>query len=304
MRFRLVVLLMLGLASIGIGAQQPALTIQLPNRPDTVKFAAIGDNGTGERAQYEVGERMAQAHERFPYEFVIMLGDNMYGRQRPEDFVIKFERPYQALLDRGVKFYAALGNHDEQSNRFYKLWNMNGERYYTYTRKNVRFFVLDSDYMDPKQLEWLTQQLRSSNDEWKIVYFHHPLYSSAGRHGSETDLRLVLEPLFVQHGVNAVFSGHDHTYERVKPQKGIYYFVSGSAGQLRRGDLRQSGLTAAGFDQDNAFMLVEVGRDALSVQALTRTGRTVDVVTLPRQERRSPQATSSAAGAQPARAGR
>lgn len=304
MRFRLVVLLMLGLASIGIGAQQPALTIQLPNRPDTVKFAAIGDNGTGERAQYEVGERMAQAHERFAYEFVIMLGDNMYGRQRPEDFVIKFERPYQALLDRGVKFYAALGNHDEQSNRFYKLWNMNGERYYTYTRKNVRFFVLDSDYMDPKQLEWLTQQLRSSNDEWKIVYFHHPLYSSAGRHGSETDLRLVLEPLFVQHGVNAVFSGHDHTYERVKPQKGIYYFVSGSAGQLRRGDLRQSGLTAAGFDQDNAFMLVEVGRDALSVQALTRTGRTVDVVTLPRQERRSPQATSSAAGAQPARAGR
>ncbi len=305
MRLPLVLTCGLVLAAVVVDAQQAALSIQLPNRPDTVKFAAIGDNGTGGRAQYEVGVRMAEAQERFPYDFVIMLGDNMYGRQRPEDFVTKFERPYKTLLDRGVKFYAALGNHDEQSNRFYKLWNMNGERYYTYTRKNVRFFVLDSDYMEPKQLEWLTQQLRSSNDEWKIVYFHHPLYSSAGRHGSETDLRLVLEPLFVQHGVNAVFSGHDHTYERIKPQKGIYYFVSGSAGQLRRGDLRRTTLSAAGYDEDNAFMLVEVGKDAMSVQAVTRTGRTVDSVTLPRQERRSqPQSTAAGSGAPPPVAGR
>lgn len=297
MRRRLWLSVFFALACTGLSAQQPTpLTIQLPNRDDSVKFAAIGDNGTGQRAQYEVAERMVDAHARFPYDFVIMLGDNMYGRQRPEDFVTKFERPYKTLLDAGVKFYAALGNHDDQANRFYKPWNMNGERYYTYTKKNVRFFVLDTDYMDPKQLDWLTKELRESNDEWKIVYFHHPLYSSAGRHGSETDLRLVLEPLFVRYGVNAVFAGHDHTYERMKPQKGIYYFVSGSAGQLRRGDLRRSELTAVGFDQDNAFVLVEIDKDAMSVQAVTRGGRTVDSVTLARQERRTPAITTAAGG--------
>jgi 3',5'-cyclic AMP phosphodiesterase CpdA len=134
-----------------------------------------------------------------------------------------------------VKFYASLGNHDEQNNRFYKPWNMNGERYYTYTKKNVRFFVLDSDYIDPKQLDWVTQQLKDSTDDWKIAYFHHPLYSSAGRHGSETDLRLVLEPLFVKYGVNVVFSGHDHVYERVKPQKGNLLLRVGVGGPAAEG---------------------------------------------------------------------
>jgi len=192
-----------------------------------------------------------------------------------------------------VKFYAALGNHDEQTNRFYKPWNMNGERYYTYTKKNVRFFVLDSDYIDPKQLDWVTQQLKSSTDDWKIAYFHHPLYSSAGRHGSETDLRLVLEPLFVQYGVNVVFSGHDHVYERIKPQKGIYYFVSGSAGQLRKGDLQRSALTDVGFDQDQAFMLVEIDKDTMSVQAISRLGRTVDTATIARQTKKQTQTTAA-----------
>jgi len=267
-----------------VGAQS-VLQLTLPNRPDSVKFMAMGDNGTGDDGQYQVAQRMVEAHRVFPFEFAIMLGDNMYGSQKPADFVTKFEKPYGPLLDAGVKFYAALGNHDEQTNRFYKPWNMNGERYYTYTKKNVRFFVLDSDYMDPKQLDWLTGELKKATDEWKIAYFHHPLYSSAGRHGSETDLRLVLEPLFVQYGVNVVFSGHDHVYERVKPQKGIYYFVSGSAGQLRKGDLRKSALTDTGFDQDMSFMLVEIEKDTMSIQTISRAGRTVDSATLARQKR-------------------
>lgn len=275
-----------------VGAQQ-GLRITLPNAQDSVKFLAMGDNGTGESGQYEVAQQMASAHTLFPFDFAIMLGDNLYGSQRPADFVSKFERPYKPLLDAGVKFYAALGNHDQQTNRLYKPWNMNGERYYTYTKKNVRFFVLDSDYIDPKQLDWVTAELQKSNDEWKIAYFHHPLYSSAGRHGSETDLRLVLEPLFVKYGVNAVFSGHDHVYERVKPQKGIYYFVSGAAGQLRKGDLRKTGLTEAGYDLDMSFMLVEIDKDKMSVQAISRTGRTVDTATLPRQTAKTAQSTAA-----------
>jgi hypothetical protein len=266
-------------------AAQPPLVVSLPNRPDSVKFIAMGDNGTGEKAQYDIAALMSQARQTFPFQFAIMLGDNMYGTQKPKDFITKFETPYKPLLDAGVKFYASLGNHDRQENRFYKPWNMNGERYYTYTQKNVRFFVLDTDYLDRAQQEWIENELRRSNDEWKVAYFHHPLYSSGGRHGSETDLRVILEPLFIKYGVNAVFSGHDHIYERTKPQNDIYYFVSGSAGQLRVGDLKRSAITAAGYDQEQSFMLVEIEKDSMAIQVISRSGKTVDSASLPRQKR-------------------
>src|SRR5207248_4884650 len=136
--------------------------------------------------------------------------------------------------------------------------------------------VLDSDYMDPKQLQRIDTELKSARDDWKIVYFHHPLYSSGGRHGSEVDLRVTLEPLFVKYGVNVVYSGHDHIYDRLKPQKGIYYFISGAAGQLRQGDLHRSAMTEAGFDQDQSFMLNEIDGDDLSFQTISRTGKNVD----------------------------
>jgi 3',5'-cyclic AMP phosphodiesterase CpdA len=263
----------------------------VPNRKDSLKFAAIGDNGTGYKAQYEVGAQMSAWRDKFPFEMVIMLGDNMYGSQGPRDFVEKFEKPYKPLLDAGVKFYAALGNHDHQTNRFYKPWNMNGERYYSFSKKNVKFFVLDSDYMDPKQLQWLDTELKNAHDDWKIVYFHHPLYSSGGRHGSEVDLRVTLEPLFVKYGVNVVYSGHDHIYERIKPQKGIYYFVAGSSGQLRGGDLKKTPLTAAGNDQDQSFMLNEVAGDQLFFQAITRAGKTIDAGVITRQPKPKPSNT-------------
>lgn len=262
-----------------------AQDIILPNKSDSVKFIAMGDNGTGDTPQYDIATLMTKAHDKFKFEFVIMLGDNMYGSQNPKDFEKKFSVPYKTLLDRGVKFYAALGNHDNQKNVFFKPWNMGGERFYSFKRNNVRFFVLDSDYIEPKQRDWLEKELSSSTDNWKIVFFHHPLYSSAGRHGSEVDLRVLLEPIFVKYGVNVVFSGHDHVYERIKPQQGIYYFVSGAAGQLRRGDLQKSDLTAAGYDQDRSFMLAEIDKDDFLFQAVSRTGKTVDSGSFKRQKK-------------------
>ena len=245
-------------------------------RPDSLVFAVIGDNGTGDKSEYEVAQQMVAARARAPYDMVIMLGDNLYGRQQPKDFTDKFERPYALLLHAGVKFYACLGNHDNQENRFYEGFNMGGQRYFTYQKKNVRFFALDSNLMDPKQLAWIDQSLKASPDDWKICYFHHPLYSDAGRHGPTIDLRVVLEPLFVKYGVNVVFSGHDHVYERLRPQRGILYFVSGSSGQLAKGDVNPSPATAAFFDQDQSFMLVDIAGDDMLFQAISRTGRTVD----------------------------
>ena len=100
--------------------------------------------------------------------------------------------------------------------------------------------------------------MKSAQEDWKICYFHHPLYSDGGTHGSSVDVRVLFEPLFVTYGVNVVFAGHDHIYERLTPQKGIYYFVEGAAGQLRKGDTKRSAMTAKAFDQDQSFMLVEI----------------------------------------------
>jgi predicted phosphodiesterase len=250
--------------------------LKLPVKDGSVKFLVIGDSGTGDRAQFEVGAQIAKEYQRFKFDFAIMLGDNMYGAERPQDFLQKFEKPYKPLLDAGVKFYASLGNHDDPNQRFYKPFNMNGERYYTYTKGPVRFFVLDSNYMDEKQLDWLERELKASNDPWKIGYFHHPLYSSGARHGSEVDLRAQLEPLFLKYGVSVVFAGHEHFYERLHPQKGIAYFTSGGAAKLRHGNIVRGPMTAVGFDTDRSFMIVEISGDELYFQTFSRVGKTVD----------------------------
>jgi len=103
-----------------------------------VLFAIIGDSGTGSRSQYQIGELMTKTRTVFPFEFVIMLGDNIYGSERPQDFVQKFEKPYQGLLAEKIPFYAALGNHDDPTQRYYKLFNMNGERFYTFKKGDGR----------------------------------------------------------------------------------------------------------------------------------------------------------------------
>ena len=230
---------------------------------------------------------MLRYREVFPFEFALMLGDNMYGGEKAADYKTKFEDVYRALLDRGVKFYAALGNHDETNQRFYKEFNMDGQEYYNFKKGNVSFYALNSNYMDKKQLDWLVEKLSRDTSDWKIAYFHHPPYSSGKKHGSETDLREVVEPIFLRHGVNVVLAGHEHFYERLKPQKGIYYFISGAGGKLRKGDVKKgSPLTAKAYDRDMSFMLVEMTKDAMHFQVISRTGETVDSGVLPNQRKR------------------
>ena len=258
-----------------------------PVAQDSVKFAIIGDTGTGERAQYDVGAQLAKSREVFPFEFVIMMGDNMYGSERPQDYVRKFELPYKQILEANVLFYASLGNHDDPNQRFFKPFNMNGERYYTFKKGNpgVRFFALDSNYMSREQIEWLRKELANSDSPWKIAFFHHPLYSSGERHGSEVDLRMQLEPLFLEHGVSLVFAGHEHFYERLKPQKGIYYFTVGGSAKLRAGDIRKTEMTEFGFDSDYSYMMAEIDGDVMHFQTLSRSGRKVDSGSITRPNR-------------------
>ena len=253
-----------------------AIDLQLPLIPKSLRFAVIGDSGTGDPPQFQVGEQMARYREKFPFDFVLMLGDNIYGSKTASGFRKKFEEPYKSLLSANVRFYASLGNHDHSDEVYYKPFNMNGKRYYNFHAGNTDFFALDSDYMDPAQVDWLRQQLSGSTATWKICFFHHPLYSHARFHGEDIDLRTQLEPIFQKYGVKTVLNGHQHVYERLKPQKGVNYFVLGNSGQLRTHDLLPSPDTAKGFDTDQAFMLVEIADKAFHFQTIARSGQTID----------------------------
>jgi predicted phosphodiesterase len=262
-------------SALSVTAMAQHVTLPLTTR--STRFAVVGDTGTGDKPQYEIGRRLEEYRQRANFTFAIMVGDNIYGSERPQDFEKKFEMPYKPLLDAGVTFYAALGNHDDPNQRFYKPFNMQGERFYTFTKGKLAFFVLDSNYMDRKQLDWFERAIRESKSEWKMAYFHHPLYSSGATHGSETDLRTVLEPLFIKYGMDVVFAGHEHFYERVKPQKGVYYFTCGGSAKLRKGNIHKgSELTEKGDDTENTFMVVEVADDVFNFQTVSRGGVTVD----------------------------
>jgi hypothetical protein len=274
-------------AAAPVPVRPPAELLTLPRKPGSVRFAAIGDSGRGDPPQYEISAQMQAYRKLFSYDFVVMLGDNVYDGGTPEFYRTRFELPYKPLLDDGVKFYATIGNHDDPNQPFYTPFNMGGARYYTFkppsllsriagTGIDVRFFMIDTERLDRPQLEWIDREMASSASEWKIPVFHRPIYTSGRYARPARGYRAALEPLFLKHGVKVAFSGHEHFYERTKPQQGITYFISGGAGSLRAGDIRPTGLTDAGFDRDYHFMLVEISGDELFYQAISRTGANVD----------------------------
>src|SRR5688572_29427897 len=170
---------------IGLALPAAAQELRLPNQAGSVKFAIIGDSGQPGTGQTAIARQMAAWHDRFRFEFVLMTGDNLYGAESARDYDRKFALPYKALLDRGIRFQATLGNHDDAGQIQYKPFNMNGQKYYTFRpQAGVRFFSMDSNYVDQKQLEWLDKELAASGADWKVVFFHHPLYSSGATHGS------------------------------------------------------------------------------------------------------------------------
>ena len=273
---------MFSIATISAGAFIKPSSIFCSPVNDKIRFAVIGDWGTGDQNQFGIASQMLAAHQRSPFDFIISAGDNVYPNGSGRYFARHFEEPFSSLLKDRVKFYSVLGNHDvdagRQDQRQYPLFNMGGENYYKIERGNgmADFFMLDSTDFGATQANWLESSLRESKAKWKIAVFHHPIYSS-GQHGSAIGLRKRLEPLFTRYGVNVAFSGHDHIYERTKLQQGIQYFVSGAGGKVRRGDVdRGSGLSAASFDDDNHFMVIEIGDKQVSFEAISETGAIVD----------------------------
>ncbi|MGH9779299.1 MAG: metallophosphoesterase [Candidatus Acidiferrales bacterium] len=270
----------------------------------SIRFAVIGDSGTGDASQHLIAQRMAEWRQRLPFGLVLMLGDNIYGGAfgwgggAEKDFAEKFDRPYEALLTRGVVFRAALGNHDMRHRdgadlvtSYDRFHIEHPDGYYSFTAGRlddgaplVEFFVLNTvrlekDKEDPMQLEWLERALAESRARWRIVYGHHPLHSTGRRHGADERMRAKLEPLFFassQPRVHAVLAGHDHIYQRFQPQRGIAYFVCGSSGKLRRGNAEPDAGVAAVNDREHTFMLWEATPEELRFRAINEHGLAFD----------------------------
>ncbi|HKC86384.1 MAG TPA: metallophosphoesterase [Blastocatellia bacterium] len=250
---------------------------------EALRFIVFGDSGKGDTAQHELARMMVAHHWSQFYDTALMLGDNIYPDGNPEDIQAKFERPYAELLRRGVTFHAVLGNHDVKKGREaqinYRNFNMGGRAYYSFTKGDglVEFFGIDSNRFDFLQRRWLEEALQASQAKWKIAMFHHPLYSSADKHGSDFHLRAELEPLLIKYGVDAAFSGHDHVYERTKPQQGVQYFTSGAGAKTRHGDLqRGTPFHVTGADETSSFMSIELTPERFSFKTINIAGREID----------------------------
>ena len=280
-------LISLGLSSFALAAARAAAARSpLPSSNLQLRFAAIGDVGTGKSGQFEVADAMAQRWQSASFPLVLMTGDNIY----PDGDISKvkdvFERPYKELLEKDVKFYASLGNHDFQTKRGqsqidYPGYNMNG-RYYSFSEQSVQFFALDTnlahigdergELLWQSQLRWLRAALMRSQFPWKVVFAHHTIYSS-GQHGTDAKLIADLSPILERHGVQLYINGHDHNYERTQPINGITYITSGNGAKLR--PVGSSDWTARTGSQ-LGFTTFDMYSDRIALKAVDVENQTYD----------------------------
>jgi 3',5'-cyclic AMP phosphodiesterase CpdA len=257
-------------ADIQGGAAAP---LPMPEVRGATTFALMGDSGSGDVAQEQVAAAMLTYFEtarRFP--FVLMLGDNLYH----DDYENEFLTPYKPLLDRGVKFYAALGNHDRDLEQHFKPFNMGDKDHYSFDEDNIRFVALNTNRPnDAAQRKWLDQVFADAGDKWRIAFFHHPPYSS-GQHSAEGRdvIRPAFEDALVRNGINITFAGHEHLYERIKPQRGIQHFVSGGGGRYLY-KFRPSDFDEVGASEHH-FMVAQVDGDTMLFEAITYTQKVLD----------------------------
>jgi hypothetical protein len=264
---------------------------------DRLSFVALGDNGSGGRQALAVAERMALTYQTAPFGLVALLGDICYYGNFRRRFDTVFRRPLGPLLDAGVGFELAIGNHDaalhfsdeglDAIEAELELLGTPG-RFYTTSHGPVDFFYLDSSVPGlygpraSEQLEWLDDALASSTNQWKVVALHHPPYSS-GVHGSTPGAQERLVPLLSRHHVDLVLSGHDHDYERVEPQDGVTYVVSGGGCKTTR--VGRSAFTAVA-ERTLHFLHVDVVDDRLTGTCVRDDGTVADRFTLRAREGR------------------
>ncbi|MDQ4100324.1 MAG: metallophosphoesterase [Chloroflexota bacterium] len=257
--------------------------------PDAIVTAAVvGDTGSGEEPQYEVAEVMSALDP----DLVLHTGDVVYPRGGECHYDDRYYAPYQGLID-SVPVYPVLGNHDIRTDNgepYLKAFDFPAdssgtERFYSFDYGPMHITAIDSElyYEDESippsaQKAWLIKDLRRTDRPWKVVVIHRPPFNSAPYHGGDPKVLEDLVEIFTAEGVDVVFSGHEHVYERLKPIGGVTYFVTGGGG----GDLRGAGtseLTAVSALRYHALRL-EVGPERLVVEAVGVGGEVFDRVEL------------------------
>lgn len=245
----------------------------------TVKFLAFGDSGGGGADQYALLDQMMKV----PYDMIIHTGDLAYDQGSLAQFEDTVFTPYAELL-RHIAFLPAAGNHEYdtmQGAPFREVFNLPGEEtWYSYDYGPIHFAALDTESDYSVQAKWLSGDLAASKAPWKVVYMHKPPYES-GVHGSDTSLRSLIAPIVEKYGVQLVLAGHDHDYERMTPQNGVQYVVTGGGGKGTR-QVSSSGFTAFSVDVIH-FVLIEVTSDKLTLHAIDATGNEFDSVVVNRQ---------------------
>jgi 3',5'-cyclic AMP phosphodiesterase CpdA len=266
---------------------------------DEVSFAVLGDNGSGRRNAMAVALRMARTYRKSPYGVVLLAGDVCYYGHIDDRYEAVFRRPYRALIDAGVAWELAVGNHDAEGGDGDRSSGRDGideiaaelahfgkvRSYYTACHGPVEVFVIDSGMVlgggdaAADQLAWLAAALEASQAPWKVALMHHPPYSS-GRHGSSLRLRRAIEPILSEGGVDVAFAGHDHHYERTTPQGGVVHVVSGGGCKLTL--TGRSAFTAVA-ESVLHFVHVVVRGDGLEARAIAPDGRVIDRFTVQRR---------------------
>jgi tartrate-resistant acid phosphatase type 5 len=263
----------------------------MPPRLSETRFAVIGDYGYAGPNEQQVAELIYD----FRPDFVITTGDNNYpdGAAATIDenigqYFHEFIAPYRGSFGQGAeknRFFPSLGNHDwravgaEPYLDYFEL--PHNERYYDVVVGPIHLFALDSDVNEPDGIDpssaqavWLESRLKASSARWKVVYFHHPPYSS-GKHGGTPELRWP----FQSWGASIVYAGHDHDYERLSID-GLPYVVNGVGGKelYALGAPEPGSVTA--FDDVHGAVLVTADDTVLVSSFVTSAGRELDVLRL------------------------
>jgi HEAT repeat protein len=263
---------------------------------DNLTIALFGDS----RNNPEIVERLSMAMSSHQPDIVLHSGDFVVDARKPQEWDPQFFNPAASLLQ-DAAVYPAIGNHEHDDRSYYDAFEVPGnggsraEAWYSIRRGPVHLTVLDtnpvSGLLEPgtEQLAWLERDLQQAEAPWKVVMFHHPLYSS-GRHKSNQDLRSKLMPLFARHSVDLLLTGHDHCYERTWPlvdgkrdEDGIVHVVSGGGGAVLY-PVGRSEWTAVS-ESTYHYCVLTVGPDHIGVDVRDLDDQEVDAFSIAKDER-------------------
>jgi hypothetical protein len=245
-----------------------------------LRVALLGDIGDGGDREHETAAAVAEQSRFDPYDILMLLGDNVYPAGDPDRIQATVFEPFGPLLDAGTELFAILGNHDVASgagDAQLAALGMPG-RWYAVERGDLLGIALDStDPTNPDQLAWLEATLAASDATWKLVGLHHPPYSS-GFHGSHREVREAFVPLFERYGVQIVFSGHEHDYQRSNPVNGVTYIVTGAASRTRPTGTAE--YTAVAYSTHH-FIDLNIYDDHILLRAVDQDGEQFDEAVIP-----------------------